>query len=54
MLFGIVSKAANLMSRNKTLVKEKPLNLGNVKCIRSEVFMPVNLLYDHIVGVLAS
>jgi hypothetical protein len=51
MLFQIVSKAVNLMSRNKTLVKEKPQNLGNLKCIRSEVFMAVNPLYDHIVGV---
>jgi len=55
MLFGIVSKeAVNLMSRNEILVKEKPQNLGNLKCIRSEVFMAVNLLYDHIMGLLAS
>jgi len=54
MLFGIISKAVNLMSRNKTPVKEKPQNLGNLKCIRSEVFMAVNHFYDHIVGVPAS
>jgi len=51
MLYGILSKAVNLMSRKKTLVKEKPQNLGNLKCIRSEVFMAVTLLSDHIVGV---
>jgi len=54
MLYGILSKAVNLMSGNKTLVKEKPQNMGNLKCIRSEDFIAVNLLYDHIVGVPAS